>query len=169
MRLHCSLLQARPLDLQLLIGRIKLMWMLLLLDSGDVSRLASRRLSLMLKYSMLMPPHTVVPRYHCSIEGLNVRSRGSMNNVLERWRWTHGHLPLLCFPNLVVWVMQILCSTKDLPSLFLSRGGFPMISLQNKLLIVTLCLREAWSHQSCPLSCGALDLALAEGQVAPAH
>ena len=148
------------------------MWMLLLLDSGDVSRLASRRLSLMLKYSMLMPPHTVVPRYHCSIEGLNVRSRGSMNNVLERWRWTHGHLPLLCFPNLVVWVMQVLCSTKDLPSLFLSRGGFPMVSLQNKLLIVTLCnyvFARSLVPSELSSSCGALDLALAEGQVAPAH
>ena len=32
-----------------------------------------------------------------------------------------------------------------------------------------MCLRGARSHQGCPLSLGALDLALAEGQVAPAH
>ena len=30
-----------------------------------------------------------------------------------------------------------------------------------------MCLRGARSHQGCPLSFGALDLALAEGQVAP--
>ena len=55
---------------------------------------------LVLKCLMLMPPHTVVHRYRHSIENLNVRSRGSMNNVLERWRW--ARLPLFCFPHLVV-------------------------------------------------------------------
>ena len=34
---------------------------------------------------------------------------------------------------------------------------------------VIMCLRGARSHQGCPLSFGALDLALAEGQVAPAQ
>ena len=32
-----------------------------------------------------------------------------------------------------------------------------------------VCLRGARSHQGCPHSCGALDLALEEGQVAYAH
>jgi len=77
-------------------------------DREDEARVdvSTRRLFLMpVKCLMLMPPHTVVPRYHHSIEGLNVRSRESMNNVLERWRW--DHLPLLCFPHLVVWVMRL--------------------------------------------------------------
>ena len=66
---------------------------------------------------MLMPPHTVVPKYHHSVEGLNVRSRGSMNNVSER-----GGDGLI-YPSCVfhIWWYGL---TKDLLSLFLLREGF---------------------------------------------
>ena len=37
------------------------------------------------------------------------------------------------------------------------------------LCYTVMCLRGARSHQGCPLLLGALDLALAEGQVASAH
>ena len=42
-------------------------------------------------------------------------------------------------------------------------------SVMSWLRSAVMCLRGAGSHQGCPLSQGVLDLALAEGQVAPAH
>ena len=56
---------------------------------------------LMLKCLMLMRLHTMARSNHHFIDSLRGRSRESMNNVLERWRW--AHLPLLCSLHLVVY------------------------------------------------------------------
>ena len=83
------------------------MQMFLFQDSGEIN---IRRHFMMSKCLMLMRFHIVVPKYPHFIDILNVRNDESMNNVLEKLRWTL--LPHLYFQHLVVWVMLLLYFTE---------------------------------------------------------
>ena len=61
---------------------------------------------------------------------------------------------------------MLLYFTEDLLSLSFFRKNCHIVQWLHSAV---MCLRGARSHQGCPLSLGALDLALAEGWVAPAH
>ena len=112
--------------------------------------------------------HTVhvACRYHHFIDGLNGRSKGSMNNVLEWWRWSL--LPLLCFLHLVVWVMLAQYFTRLAFLVSLRRGDLYSLMMSWLHCKISFSLLHS-AIQGCPLSFGALDLELVEGQVALAQ
>jgi len=73
----------------------------------------------------------------------------------------------------LVWAMLLLSSTKDWLTLFLRRGHLVYSTVMSWLCCrisysllcsAIMCLRRARSHQGCPFSLRALDLALTEGQ-----